>query len=319
MMRLRLFRQILLKSSGLLLLAFILWKSDRHAIAAAFAQVSITQIFPAFFLFLALSFLKTERWKILLNNSGMNSQNNPLFAIYVGAFLIGAITPGRIGEIFKYKMVTGKELDSDAGFVLAVQDRIWDLSFTLIVGSAFLLWLFPEISYVIGFFPWCCWLLSLTYFPEIYVRWLAQAGKRFIPDNRVTRRLSLLSESMSPLSAKDMGKCTLLTIGSWCIYFFQVWWVYRATGAIEHLVFLACVTAAAGLIALLPISIAGIGTRDMALIGLFSLSGRPPAAAVVLSACILAIFLANCLISFPFWLFLSYTHGNSLSKRPNTL
>ncbi len=300
-------RKALIRGSGIILLVIILLKLNVQDILQTLSNINIIAVLPLFFLFLALSYFKTKRWKLLLNNSRIHVVGKNLFSIYVGSFLIGAVTPGRLGEVLKYQMLMGKELDKDLGFVLSVQDRIWDLSFTLLTGSFFLVYVLHEIVYLLIFLPGLLVIIYMAMYPESFVSYVSGVLSKMFPKSRLTQKLCIVAGNMVRLSPKNLLQCAMFTVASWGVYFSQVYLFFRATGITYNFIFLSCVIAAAGLITLLPISIAGIGTRDMALVGLFSLSGKPPETAIVLSACILGIFFANCLISFPFWMYMSHS------------
>ena len=295
--------KILMRSSGVILLVLILLKLDTRKILESLANKNMLLIFPLFSVFLGHTYFRVKRWRLLLVNSKLNITGKNLFSIYVGSFLPGAITPGRIGEIIKYRMLKSKKFDSDLGLVLSVQDRIWDISLPLLIGSMFMVYVSNEILYVLYFLPCVIIFIFASLRPELVVCFIVGILQKYLPNVGFTKKMFVLSKNIIPLSKVDLIKCLIFTIFSWLTYFLQVYFIFCATGIKYSFIFVSCAIAAAGLIALLPISIAGIGTRDIALVGLFILSDKPPEAAITLSTCILLIFLANCVISFPFWIY----------------
>ena len=294
---------ILLKSSGFILLIMILLRLDVKQITNDLVNINFLAISPLFLLFLCYSYIKAQRWKILLINSGINITGQNLFSIYAGSFLAGAITPGRIGEVIKYKMIKGNDYDNNLKFALSVQDRIWDVSFVLLIGSLFFFYVINNMFYILFILPFVLLFIFTSFWPETIIQAMASLLSKYFSNSSFAKKINNLSKRIIKLSPKHLAGCLILTIFSWVIYFFQAYLLFSATGLTYSFVFLSCVIATAGLIALLPISIAGIGTRDLVLVGLFSLSGKSPEAAIVLSACLLLIFLANCIISLPFWMY----------------
>lgn len=75
--------------------------------------------------------------------------------------------------------------------------------------------------------------------------------------------------SMGMLLNRHFLYATILSLGNWFTSILEVWILYRAFGADLPLVSVSAHLPLAILIGLLPISIAGIGTRDFALISFF--------------------------------------------------
>ena len=70
---------------------------------------------------------------------------------------------------------------------------------------------------------------------------------------------------------------------------------------ISFLAVVACVSISLA-VSLLPISIAGLGTRDITLVALFSTLGLSSEAAIAFSTLLLLLYFVNSLICFPAWL-----------------
>ena len=175
--------KVLIRFSGIILLLLVLLKVDTKTIVQELSHIKFLIISPIFLLFLVLSYIKTKRWQVLLLNSRVNITGKNLFSIYIGSFLIGAITPGRIGEILKYKMLMGEELDNDLGFVLSVQDRIWDLSLTLLIGSFFLVYVLHDIVYCVFFLPGLLIFIYVSMYPESFMNYVGVLFSKIFPDN----------------------------------------------------------------------------------------------------------------------------------------
>ncbi len=93
----------------------------------------------------------------------------------------------------------------------------------------------------------------------------------------------------------------LLSLGFWTIVFWCVWFcaMYLCTVALElevPFIYMGACAAMAMVISLLPITVAGVGTRDAAFILLLGQIGIERQESLALSALILAVFLVNCVV-----------------------
>jgi hypothetical protein len=70
----------------------------------------------------------------------------------------------------------------------------------------------------------------------------------------------------------------------------QCWWLFRAVGVPFGFVDVAFTMSLVNLVSLLPVTFAGIGTRDAALVALFGLRGLGGDAALAASAAVLLVF-----------------------------
>ena len=299
----RLIFRIFIRSSGLFLLVFILSKLDIRDIMNRLNNIHLIAVTPILMLFLALSYVKTIRWRLLLNRVNNRFGTGKLFSTYVGSFIIGALTPGRMGEIIKYRLLDRRLTDEIMALSISIQDRMWDFCLVLFLGISFIVYLTQFVVLIPIAFPILSLCLFLTIRPEKILSYIA----RMFAKHRNTERLIRVSKKMKPLSFSEMAKCLMLTVGSWIIYFTQVYLLFVATGLNFNILFISGTIAAAAVVALLPVSFAGIGTRDITLVGIFALGGKSPESAITLSACVLAVFIANCFISLPFWLYLTNT------------
>lgn len=305
-----------IRFSGIILIVIILINLDRDKILNGLSKINIVSVAPFLSLFLGISYLKMHRWKRLLINSNVKISKKYLFPAYIGSFLPGAATPGRIGEIIKYKMVLVESSDESLGFTLSVQDRLWDVSLISLVGFVFLMQIFKNMLLMISLCPIIVISLCLSLRPEFFVKNLYLLMNRFFNSSKFTEKIKCLSEQLVPVPIKEFYSFTFLTICSWLIYFFQVYILVGAAGLDFSFLFLSGVVSTSGLVSMLPISIGGIGTRDLVIIGLFTITNDSSEVAVIISSCILIIFFANCLIAFPFWIYISniYNKKNTIDS-----
>jgi uncharacterized membrane protein YbhN (UPF0104 family) len=95
------------------------------------------------------------------------------------------------------------------------------------------------------------------------------------------------------------GAKRLLLLGFWTVVFWGVWflWMYLCVIALRLDIpfFYMCACAAMAMVfSLLPITVAGVGTRDAAFILLLGQIGIAREESLALSSLILAVFLVNC-------------------------
>jgi hypothetical protein len=93
-----------------------------------------------------------------------------------------------------------------------------------------------------------------------------------------------------------------LTVLSWGLYLLLVQGLVGAMGLHFSLGLCAFFIGVSGLAAMAPVSLAGIGTRDLLLVGLAGAAGRPQEEGLVFSACILLLHALTALVGAAGWL-----------------
>jgi len=84
---------------GLFIVTFLLWSCDFDSVVAVISSIHIAELFPALFLYVCTILLLSFRWRFILKNMGYNVSMRVTFQAFSAGILLSDISPGRIGEI----------------------------------------------------------------------------------------------------------------------------------------------------------------------------------------------------------------------------
>jgi uncharacterized protein (TIRG00374 family) len=105
------------------------------------------------------------------------------------------------------------------------------------------------------------------------VTWICKGAQRHLPAARTKEALDQVTDAFSELLRTRMWRPVVLTVVTYLLFFCQCYLVSRALDLPATFFTLAAAMAMTNLIALLPISIAGLGTREAALFLLLGSTG----------------------------------------------
>ncbi len=278
------------RAVGVLILVYII-----HRIGLSTPRRLLSRLgWPVFLGVLALNLphiaFKALRWRTLLRRRGGHYPFLSALHAYFAGIAMGIVTPARAGEFFKalYPVRAGVvNMPSSLAMVLA--DRVYDLGFLLLLSALASLYVLPAhtllmaglgtlVAVVLGLLGWRrvdSLVLGLTR------RW------RIAEEDYGTFKDGLVAGVMSPWIP------ALLTLGGYLVMNAQVYWIAHRMGISIGFVELVLLFSLANTVALLPLSLSGLGTREAALGFIFYLTGRPEAEGIALA---LAFFL---MMAFP--------------------
>lgn len=191
-----------------------------------------------------------------------------LFRVNAFSFSIGAFTPGRLGEFTKIVYLTRAGVPRASAILATLIDRIQDVFFLYVWALVGVFHFFGAGAGAAG--------LALLVLGLLACGSLLKSGRsilRFVP----ARWREMLETEWDNLarSLRELGWRPLAVSAAWTIlylgiYFFQMWLVAQSLRIHDLDYFsISLMIAAGSLTALLPISIAGVGSRDAVLILLF--------------------------------------------------
>ena len=265
----------------------LVWRADVHEIVASLADVRWQPIALSLALVAPLFVIKAWRWQLLLRACGAAISLGEASWLYTVSAGAGALTPGAVGDFWKGLSPTiGRR---SVGLWTSAIDRLYDVAVLLVCGAAMsVAWIRHATARHIASGVLLLGLLAL---------WLA---RRYVFASAV----SLLPKFPSAAEAlhRSVGSATAATLVATLV----------ALGRFELLVlalrlplgwtqvFVAFVLSSG--VAALPISIAGFGTRDLALVGYLRQCGVSSADAIALSSLCLLLFLWNGVVAALLWL-----------------
>ncbi len=298
---------------GLVLFIYILSKVNLEAVKDNFLRMDVRFLLLAFALTLPSLFIKTLKWKQLINPFKVKISWVEGFAAWVAAFFIGLITPGRIGDLarafyLKEKMPVGKALTT------VVVDRILDVLILMILsitGMAFVISHFVVKSRIPLFITIIFLLLVVAglFFlkKERAAKFFKPLFNFFVPDKykeKLKTHFGEFYEGINLLMDNKIAvlKSALLSFIAWWVVSLQYYLIAKAMGVGINYFILFMILPTVILVEILPISFSGLGTRDATLILFFSFVGLTKDAAVALSLSILMFSYIYSLVGLAVWI-----------------
>ena len=303
------------------LLVVILSTLEPGALLSAFAGADPALLGLAYLFPLPAVALRTWRWRGLLGPHARPWRFSELLALYAQSIAAGVVTPGRVGELAKGVLVARRGAPLGPAVLSVVIDRMADLGFLAILagGALPLVVLAPSRGVL-----WI-WVVAGGTLLAAVLLWIVAASPRGEPLRRrllrAVERPASGSDVLAPTSQEggttpksgtdaDSGlgvgravavRAALLTIASWAVTFGANYCFGLSLGLPLSYFEMAGISAVCSLVSSLPISIAGAGTRDAALIAILAGYGIGSAEAVVFSTLMLSNVLfvgAVCALAF---------------------
>jgi uncharacterized membrane protein YbhN (UPF0104 family) len=251
--------------------------------------------------------VKALRWRKVAADMQMPFPWSDAWRIYAIGLAAGTFTPGQAGDAVKaiYLGQMGYPLGRAVGS--SIFDRLFDVAALAILGLVgvtvygglfagqvpALVAVAVACSVMVGFFAWSRtrgWAFGFV------ARRLSKPG--------AADRESTAGDEKRPwsLTRETFLYAALLTVASFVISTFRVWLLAGALGVwlgpLEVMGFVGLTTAAA----LVPVTLGGIGTRDVVAALAFVQLGRTAAEGVAVSALILVLNLTQAVIGWVVWL-----------------
>jgi uncharacterized membrane protein YbhN (UPF0104 family) len=294
----------LLKVAGSLIIIWLLfsriqWDVDGfqkvlHSIDILWFLLSLSGVI------LVLGF-KSYRWNLLLRQEGCNYEKSKSFIAYMASFTIGLVTPGRIGEIARlYYVREETEITFYQAFKTLVTDRIFDFAVLIWFGTTGMLYFYKVFNDLNGFF----YLLIAALF--LLLVW--GAGfiilKKLVNPVNASAGMKLVFESWNGMFRLPMALPWVLTLLAYFLYYFANLLIFKSIGIDLSIIDTGFILSLMSLATLIPISLAGFGTREASLIYLLSFYFIKPEVAIVFSLLqFSAFFLWGGIIGLVFWFF----------------
>lgn len=290
-----------------LLVVVLLRLPEPSKILAQLARADV----PLLLTTLAVNFLaihlKVVRWQFLLRARSIAYATRDAWVAFCASLYLGMLTPGRVGDVLRIQYLRhDKGAPYAEGLASVVMDRLCDLyvlvGFFSLAITTYGARLVPELKVlgwasvagiVLGPLVLLVPGLAERLFGAIYAR---VSGD---PDGK---SLALFLESVRTQARRGAPVTIPLTIGSFLLSFAQGWLVARAMGLTLSYYDVACLTAIASLLSLLPISVSGVGVREAFFAAIFPSLGYDAERGVSYGLMVFAmLYLALAAIGFVAW------------------
>lgn len=303
-------KSMILKLVGIILFIVILSKIDLKSFFGLLRNINLFYFIYAVLLLFPMIVIKAYRWNYLKKTQNINYKLSDSILMYGSGIYIGLLTPGRIGDFIKVLYLKNDGNSVGKSFVSVFIDRIADLLFLIIfsyIGMFFFINLFRKQVYILSFlFIAVLLIIIFAVTKGRLVKSLIRKIFNFLIPEKYKERFRLnfsdFYKDLRILNRKRIFKVSLITVLVWVIYFIQIFLLANALNINISFIYLSICAAIAGLVTLIPISISGIGTRDITLIVLFSFLGISRESAVAISMLILFMSIIIAIIGLACWL-----------------
>ena len=289
------------------LLALILSRTDLAGLTLILTRVQwqwyvLAQLMVAFSLLII-----TWRWRFDLGLLKLRYRFGELFLIDNAGALAGAATPGRMGDLARLIYFRqDKDVLVRVGLSILVE-RFLDLVFLVWLGTGLML-SFPLPAELRKFLLHLILAAHLAGLVLVgfawYFRgksWLSDKILRLVPNSLRARFSGHAKDLMAGLGCYATWWFVfpvMLTLLNWGCNILGAEFSARALGLNVSFREIAACFCLSTLFTLIPMSIAGIGTRELAMVYLFSCLGLPSEQAVAFSFLLLGFLLTHSLVGF---------------------
>jgi len=302
--------KILFRLIGIGIFIYIISKVDLSSIVNQYKKSDTRLILISSIIIIIFILTKSLRWKAIANIQGINLSLKESILVYTSSLYLGIITPGRIGDFAKSYYIINKGIPIGKALFSSLADRLFDLLFIVLAGYISVIF-FPNIFKHQFLLSTLIVALILTILiilirkKEIFIKVI----NLILPKSRfksTSTKLSSISKELiqefALFNAKNLAFIITLTLVAWaCHYTFFVLSAHslRIETSISNIIISI---SAAIFMSLLPISIAGFGTRDIALIIIFNRIGLSKEQAITFSLSFVLVYIIIGLLGFICWM-----------------
>jgi len=228
------------------------------------SNANIWWLLATFVVILTYPILGALRWKIVLNSMGFNLDFFEAFKIVMGAWPLSSVTPSKAGDLIRANPIKHLiPVSKTAGSILI--ERVFDVLLLLIlalIGGIIYKNIIVILIMTAGIIAVVLFFILAKYIHKIKLP-IKEKYKEKI-DNIFYSAKTLVK------NPKQFGQVTLITLLNWLGTFLQVYFLYLALGINVSFIFICLTLPIALFVGILPLTIAGMGTRDSAIVYLFS-------------------------------------------------
>ena len=242
---------------------------------------------------------KGWRWQQIVRAQGVDLPLRQSTGQYAAGMLAGSVTPGKLGDLIKVPLLVSLGVPTGASVAVSLLDRVLDALALAVFGLVGIL--------LMGWLPWStiAWVLagvSLCGAAAATIRRLPgrPAGVRNHSTRQTRSTAKMVDQWLSfrraigAVGRRWWPSLGVTTVAAWLPYYAAIYCCAKAIGLDIGVADLVGAVSVAAVLAMLPITIAGVGTRDAAFVVLLGRGGVAAREAVALSTLVLAWMAVNC-------------------------
>ena len=284
----------LFKVGGIVIFAVILCKMDMSRFAEIWSILNVGLLGVGVFLTMAVIVGHAIKWKYICDFLHVQVSMGESIMVYWAGSFMGQITPGKIGDLAKAYLLEAYPSFKFRSVLSVVVDRASDVLALAILAciGAFIIFgwelSFPQVFFWV-LFSCCFFLLILIGGKEMYRRSEKIMARHVSALTGLLKKVSYARLSLEWRQSKKRplyGVFLLLPFLLFLYFLNRYFLLMSLQIPLSFIDMTACVSLST-LFTFLPVSISGIGTREISLIYLFSFYGLKMEQAVAFSTIIL--------------------------------
>ena len=287
---------------GIALFVYILFKLDVKSILLEMREASIYWLFIAVLFIFVMLIIQTFKWYIVALFQGIKINFKDALKINVISNFYGFVTPSKLGGVVRAEYLKKSDENNNIGkglFNFTI-DKVLDLSSIVFMAILFSFVFKDKLE------------LPITFFSALFLLFVLST-LFFINKDRSKYVLKFLYTKIIGRKIKDSARLTfdsfydnipkkryfvlffLLNILSWVSIYLILYFIGLSLGIDLGFTYYLAILPIGTLVAMIPISISGLGTREATMISLFALFGAE--ASKVFSMSIINILLVGIIPS----------------------
>lgn len=292
---------------GLIVFGIILYKTNFSKLAEIFQHLNPLFLLPVYLSVLIHILMNSFRCHIVFSHFGIKRTFFQNMKLFYSGFLLGSVTPAKVGEIYIPLRLKKEGYPVINSILAVIIMRIIDLSLIFIFATAVVVFIIGKhanfdlysLKYLL-IIAFC--ILSILFILPIYRHRLLTVMVYFI--KKIFKTDISTKEFYHAFANLDIFfiiKIAGISILMWLYYFSQQYFLALNLGIHIQYFTMILILFPVTLAAALPVTVAGIGTREFALINCLSLYGVSLEESLSLSIMIYTLFLTNCLFAVFMW------------------
>lgn len=287
---------------GIILFVYILIKLDIVKIFEEIKKINLSYFILALFLSIILLIAHPLKWFVIAKKQKIDIPFKDAIKINIISCFYGFITPAKIGGIMRADYLKKYKGDAGKGLSNFVIDKVLDFC------SVFLLILLFGLIFYNKIIPKGYWwfilslfILMIILFSLFYKKESSKFFLRFVY-NKITKeklkeKLRIIFNSFYKdiPSVSFLFFCLIINLSIWVLDYLVIYFIGVSLGINVNFIYFLIILPASTLVAQIPITINGFGTREVTMISLFGLFGTE--AIKIFSMSILSIIIMNIIPS----------------------
>lgn len=210
--------------------------------------------------------IKAIRWCLILRADSIKYPLYKTIKAYFASFSIGVVTPGRLGEFIKLYYLR-QDIDTDfySGLKSVILDRFFDLFILIMFGLTGILVLFFNTGILFSF----AFMVLIVLISLVILKFTLSS---FNTSNKI---LVFARELISALINYKNIVNWIITLIAYLLFFYLNSLIFKSLDISLSFINITFIISIVSLVILLPVTIAGFGTREASLIYLLSFFDIP--------------------------------------------